>query len=81
MNPLSPQISQMTRITSGSAGILPACFFGLKAAGRMPALPVSAVPSAFLVTGYGHNCTSKNFAVADPPVSVPLSVNVNTPPP
>jgi hypothetical protein len=37
-----PQISRMTRTITGSAGILPACFFGLKAAGRMPALPVSA---------------------------------------
>jgi hypothetical protein len=76
----------MTRITSGSAGILPACFFGLKPAGRMPALPVSAVPSAFslqnsafLVTGYGHNCTWKNSAGADPPVSALVAVYVKTP--
>ena len=40
-------------------------------------------PLAFRIqpfyNGYGHNCTSKNFAAADPPVRVPLSVNVNTP--
>jgi hypothetical protein len=28
------------RSFTGSAGILPACYFGLKPAGRMPALPV-----------------------------------------
>ena len=60
----------MTRITAGSAGILPA---GLWFRFRIRRQDAGAPGD------YGHSCTWKNSAGADPAVSALVAVYVKTP--